>query len=103
MFFSWSNPPAFGSFPKISPRLQTGGGHWALDLLHTLWREELVPPQVPEWHFDDIHACFLSGHAAIADIGETSVGKYEDVAGIRVGGCHRQKPSHPVRFSVLPS
>jgi len=41
------------------------GGRWALGFLRTLYAENLVPPELLDWHFDEVHRCFRSGRAAM--------------------------------------
>jgi multiple sugar transport system substrate-binding protein len=53
-------------FPdNLVPDIENEGGRWALQLLRTLYADGLVPPQLPEWHYDKVHECFRSGHAAM--------------------------------------
>jgi len=53
-------------FPEgLVPDIENEGGAWALDLLRTLYEEELVPPDVPDWHFDEVHRAFRAGEVAM--------------------------------------
>lgn len=53
-------------FPEtLVPDIENEGGRWALGLLRTLYKEGLVPPELPEWHYEEVHECFRSGHAAM--------------------------------------
>ena len=50
----------------LVPDIENEGGRWALGLLRTLYAEGLVPPELPGWHYDEVHECFRGGHAAMA-------------------------------------
>jgi multiple sugar transport system substrate-binding protein len=53
-------------FPEtLVPDIENEGGRWALGLLRTLYKEGLVPPELPKWHYEEVHECFRSGHAAM--------------------------------------
>lgn len=53
-------------FPAdLVPDIENEGGRWALNLLRTFYIEGLVPPELPEWHYDKIHECFREGRAAM--------------------------------------
>jgi len=53
-------------FPdNLVPDIENEGGRWALQLLRTFYENGLVPPQLPEWHYDKVHECFRTGHAAM--------------------------------------
>src|ERR671927_307134 len=53
-------------FPdSLVPDIQNEGGRWALGLLRTLYEEGLVPPELPEWHYEEVHECFRTGRAAM--------------------------------------
>jgi multiple sugar transport system substrate-binding protein len=53
-------------FPEtLVPDIENEGGHWALGLLRTLYKEGLVPPELPAWHYEEVHECFRSGQAAM--------------------------------------
>jgi multiple sugar transport system substrate-binding protein len=47
------------------PDIENDAGRWALGLLRTFYEEGLVPSELPEWHYDKVHECFRSGHAAM--------------------------------------
>ncbi len=65
-FFELAEMAGAHLFPAdLVPDIQNEGGHWALGLLRTLYAEGLVPQELPEWHYDKIHECFRSGHAAM--------------------------------------
>jgi len=53
-------------FPEnLVPDIENEGGRWALGLLRTLYREGLVPQELPAWHYEEVHECFRSGRAAM--------------------------------------
>jgi multiple sugar transport system substrate-binding protein len=65
-FFELAEMAGARLFPEdLVPDIENNGGRWALGLLRTLYKEGLVPPEVPEWHYDKVHECFRSGHAAM--------------------------------------
>ena len=45
--------------------IENEGGRWALGLLRTLYKEGLVPAELPRWHYEEVHECFRSGCAAM--------------------------------------
>ncbi len=51
--------------PDLKPQIANDGGRWALRLLRTLYAEGLVPPEIVNWHYDEVHHAFRSGHAAM--------------------------------------
>lgn len=54
-------------FPEsLVPDIQNEGGPWTLELLRTLYAEDLVPPDTPQWHFEAVHRAFRDGHVAMA-------------------------------------
>jgi multiple sugar transport system substrate-binding protein len=53
-------------FPEdLAPDIENDAGRWALSLLRTFYLEGLVPPELPMWHYDEVHDCFRSGRAAM--------------------------------------
>lgn len=65
-FFELAEMAGAQLFPAdLVPDIQNEGGRWALGLLRTLYAEGLVPQELPEWHYDKVHECFRSGHAAM--------------------------------------
>src|SRR5437868_14508466 len=53
-------------FPdNLVPDIENEGGRWALQLLRTFYADGLVPPELPDWHYDKVHGCFRSGRAAM--------------------------------------
>jgi multiple sugar transport system substrate-binding protein len=65
-FFELAEMAGAHLFPEsLVPDIENDGGRWALGLLRTLYAEGLVPPEIPEWHFDKVHECFRRGQAAM--------------------------------------
>jgi multiple sugar transport system substrate-binding protein len=53
-------------FPESKiPDIVNDGGRWALGLLTRMYAEGIVPPQIIDWHYDEVHRCFREGHAAM--------------------------------------
>lgn len=53
-------------FPEdLVPDILNEGGRWALRFLRACYAEGLTPSELPEWHYDKVHECFRSGHAAM--------------------------------------
>jgi multiple sugar transport system substrate-binding protein len=55
--FEEGGPPA--------PTLNDEAGRWALSLLKDLY-ERAAPEETPEWHYDEVAACFRAGKAAMS-------------------------------------
>ena len=55
--FEDEGPPA--------PRLDDEAGRWALGLLEDLY-ERAAPPETPDWHYDEVAACFREGRAIMS-------------------------------------
>jgi multiple sugar transport system substrate-binding protein len=47
------------------PRLNDEAGLWALTLLRDLY-EQAAPEETPDWHYDEVAACFREGGAAMS-------------------------------------
>jgi multiple sugar transport system substrate-binding protein len=47
------------------PHLNDEAGRWALALLKDLY-EKAAPEETPEWHYDEVAACFRDGKAAMS-------------------------------------
>jgi len=45
--------------------IQDEAGRWALEFLAGLYQSILVPPEVPEWHYDEVTRFFLEGRCAM--------------------------------------
>jgi multiple sugar transport system substrate-binding protein len=66
-FFELAEMAGARLFPEtLVPDIENEGGRWALQLLRTFYMEGLVPPELPEWHYDKVHECFRAGRAAMA-------------------------------------
>ena len=55
----------FGGEGPPVPRLNGEAGRWALGLLKELY-ERAAPEETPEWHYDEVAACFREGRAAMS-------------------------------------
>ena len=65
-FFELAEMAGARLFPDdLVPDIENEGGRWALSLLRAFYSEGLVPAELPEWHYDKVHDCFRSGHAAM--------------------------------------
>lgn len=51
--------------PDRVPQIENAGGRWALNLLRTCYQDKLVAPEIIDWHFDQVHAAFKTGQAAM--------------------------------------
>ncbi len=67
--FADEGPPA--------PRLDDEPGRWALGLLRDLY-ERTAPPETPDWHYDEVAACFREGKAAMSTDWPGGFYTYED-------------------------
>lgn len=59
------------------PNLDDEAGSWALSLLKDL-RERAAPEKTPEWHYDEVAACFREGKAAMSTDWPGGFYTYED-------------------------
>jgi multiple sugar transport system substrate-binding protein len=65
-FFELAEMAGAHLFPEdLVPDIQNAGGRWALGFLHACYAEGLAPRELPDWHYDAVHECFRSGHAAM--------------------------------------
>jgi multiple sugar transport system substrate-binding protein len=64
--------------PDLTPQIENEGGRWALNFLRTCYAEQLVPPQIVEWHYDKVHEFFRDGHAAMVGDWPGYYGDYRD-------------------------
>jgi multiple sugar transport system substrate-binding protein len=105
--FQDEGPPA--------PRLDDEAGHWALGLLRDLY-ERAAPPETPDWHYDEVAACFREGRSAMSsdwpggfytyvDPGQSSIVERFDVALYPEGpaGRHIYSSSHTFAIPVTAS
>ena len=60
-----------------TPRLNDESGHWALILLKDLY-ERAAPQETPDWHYDEVAACFRRGKAAMSTDWPGGFYTYED-------------------------
>ena len=60
-----------------TPRLNDEAGHWALILLKDLY-ERAAPQEMPDWHYDEVAACFRRGKAAMSTDWPGGFYTYED-------------------------
>jgi multiple sugar transport system substrate-binding protein len=80
-FFELAEMAGARLFPEdLVPDIENEAGRWALGLLRTLYAEGLVPPELPEWHYDKIHECFRSGRAAMVGDWPGYYGLYRDAS-----------------------
>jgi multiple sugar transport system substrate-binding protein len=77
--FEESDPPA--------PRLNDEAGRWALALLKDLY-ERAAPPETPDWHYDEVAACFREGKAAMSTDWPGGFYTYEDPETSAVAGSY---------------
>ena len=78
-FFELAEMAGARLFPEyLVPDIENEAGRWALGLLRTFYLEGLVPPELPEWHYDKIHECFRAGRAAMAGDWPGYYGMYRD-------------------------
>ncbi|HEY0459440.1 MAG TPA: extracellular solute-binding protein [Pyrinomonadaceae bacterium] len=53
-------------FPEnLVPDIENEAGDWALGLLRKFYQEGIVPEEFTNWHYDEIHARFRDGRAAM--------------------------------------
>jgi multiple sugar transport system substrate-binding protein len=50
---------------RLEPAFHDPAGRWALGLLVDLYQRRAAPPETPQWHYDEVAACFRSGRAAM--------------------------------------
>ena len=77
--FEESGPPA--------PRLNDEAGRWALALLKDLY-ERAAPRETPDWHYDEVAACFREGKAAMSTDWPGGFYTYEDPETSAVAGSY---------------
>src|SRR5215217_7308166 len=65
-----------GDGPPV-PRLNDEAGRWALGLLKDLY-ERAAPEETPDWHYDEVAACFRRGKAAMSTDWPGGFYTYED-------------------------
>jgi multiple sugar transport system substrate-binding protein len=67
----------FADADTPAPNLDDEAGRWALSLLKDL-RERAAPEETPDWHYDEVAACFRRGKAAMSTDWPGSFYTYED-------------------------
>ena len=67
------------------PSLDDDAGRWALTLLKDLY-DRAAPRETPEWHYDEVAACFRDGHAAMSSDWPGGFYTYEDPETSAVAG-----------------
>ena len=75
----------FGNEGPPAPRLDDEAGRWALGLLKDLY-ESAAPKEAPDWHYDEVGACFRDGGAAMSTDWPGGFYTYVDPAGSKVAG-----------------
>lgn len=77
--FEEGGPPA--------PTLNDEAGRWALSLLKDLY-ERAAPEETPNWHYDEVAACFRVGKAAMSTDWPGGFYTYEDPETSAVAGSY---------------
>ncbi len=67
----------FGDEGPPAPRMDDEAGRWALGLLKDLY-ENAAPQETPDWHYDEVAACFRRGRAAMSTDWPGGFYTYED-------------------------
>lgn len=49
----------------LIPDIENEAGRWALGFLRELYSKDIVPRAFTTWHYEEVHECFRSGHAAM--------------------------------------
>ena len=49
----------------LIPDIENDAGRWALRLLRRFYSEGMVPREFTSWHYEEVHECFRTGHAAM--------------------------------------
>ena len=75
----------FGEDGPPSPRMDDEAGRWALGLLKDLY-ERAAPKETPDWHYDEVAACFREGRAAMSTDWPGGFYTYVDPGGSEVAG-----------------
>src|SRR3984893_7939790 len=78
-FFELAEMAGARLFPEsLVPDIENEGVRWALQFLRGCYAERLVPRELPDWHYDKVHECFRSGHAALVGDWPGYYGLYRD-------------------------
>ena len=75
----------FGDDGPPAPGMDDEAGRWALGLLKDLY-ENAAPEETPNWHYDEVAACFRGGRAAMSTDWPGGFYTYVDPAGSEVAG-----------------
>ena len=75
----------FGDEGPPAPRMDDEAGRWALGLLKDLY-ENAAPKETPDWHYDEVAACFREGRAAMSTDWPGGFYTYVDPAASEVAG-----------------
>jgi len=70
--------------PSLVPEVNNAGGRWALKVLRELYSNGAAPEAIAGWHYDQVHAFFRAGSAAMTFDWPSYYASYRD-------------PSSPVR------
>ncbi len=68
-----------------APHLNDDAGRWALGLLKDLY-DRAAPPETPDWHYDEVAACFREGRSAMSSDWPGGFYTYEDPGQSRIVG-----------------
>lgn len=61
----------------LKPQFVNPAGEWALGLLRDLYAKS-CPPELPNWHYDEVAQCFRDGRAAMTTDWPGSFATYKD-------------------------
>lgn len=61
---------------ELSPQFGSEAGEWALGLLKDLYKSS--PPEIPDWHYDEVAQCFRNAKAAMTTDWPGSFATYKD-------------------------
>ncbi|MGA2808507.1 MAG: extracellular solute-binding protein [Terracidiphilus sp.] len=65
-FFELAESAGARIFPaSLVPEVNNDGGRWALNVLRELYSSGAVPEAITGWHYDEVHAFFRAGRAAM--------------------------------------
>jgi multiple sugar transport system substrate-binding protein len=92
-FFELAETAGAHLFPDNGvPDIVNEGGRWVLGLLRRMYANGVVPRQIVDWQFDEVHRYFREGHAAMIGDWPAYYRMHLDAAQSRVHD----------RFSVAP-
>jgi multiple sugar transport system substrate-binding protein len=65
-FYELAEMAGASLFPiDLVPDIENDAGEWALGFLRRVYAEGITPSDITTWHYDKVHECFRSGHAAM--------------------------------------